>query len=564
MTGASSAAGTLAHPLRPARSELLMPAGNLEKLKMAVLYGADAIYMGTPDMSLRTKSQMSLEDVVEGIEFAHAHGKRIYLTLNLFSHNKDIDKLPQYVETVRKVKPDGLIVADPGVFMFVKQAAPELELHVSTQANVCSWQSVKFWESQGASLVVMGREVSYAELAEVREKCPDLKLEAFVHGSMCMTYSGRCLLSNFMAERGANQGSCANSCRWKYKVHMKLRDGTVRELKLSEENLELFDFFLEEEQRPGELMQIVEDDRGSYILNSRDLCIMPKLPDYLSIGIDSLKVEGRGKSPYYVALVARAYRMAIDDWYEDPDNWNPEAYMEELATVPNRGYTLAFHDGRLTNYAHGYEETSTFAEWEFAGMVDAVTEDAFIVRVKNKLEAGDVIELVSPKLRAPIAIRLYEFEDAKTGKILDVVNPGTQPQIRIPFSLFDHENPELLREHVPVMTVLRKERALTPAQWERLKHDAEAHDMELGRGDEGLYERKTEKLQAAMDEDQTKRSIKSPRLGTEGCCGRGCNGCTIFWYDDKYAKARELLARNAQGELLTKQQARQEVIQKAS
>ncbi|WP_321338249.1 U32 family peptidase C-terminal domain-containing protein [Breoghania sp.] len=531
---------------------------------MAVLYGADAIYMGTPDMSLRTKSQMSLEDVVEGIEFAHAHGKRIYLTLNLFSHNKDIDKLPQYVETVRKVKPDGLIVADPGVFMFVKQAAPELELHVSTQANVCSWQSVKFWESQGASLVVMGREVSYAELAEVREKCPDLKLEAFVHGSMCMTYSGRCLLSNFMAERGANQGSCANSCRWKYKVHMKLRDGTVRELKLSEENLELFDFFLEEEQRPGELMQIVEDDRGSYILNSRDLCIMPKLPDYLSIGIDSLKVEGRGKSPYYVALVARAYRMAIDDWYEDPDNWNPEAYMEELATVPNRGYTLAFHDGRLTNYAHGYEETSTFAEWEFAGMVDAVTEDAFIVRVKNKLEAGDVIELVSPKLRAPIAIRLYEFEDAKTGKILDVVNPGTQPQIRIPFSLFDHENPELLREHVPVMTVLRKERALTPAQWERLKHDAEAHDMELGRGDEGLYERKTEKLQAAMDEDQTKRSIKSPRLGTEGCCGRGCNGCTIFWYDDKYAKARELLARNAQGELLTKQQARQEVIQKAS
>ena len=564
MTGASSAAGTLAHPSRPARSELLMPAGNLEKLKMAVLYGADAIYMGTPDMSLRTKSQMSLEDVVEGIEFAHAHGKRIYLTLNLFSHNKDIDKLPQYVETVRKVKPDGLIVADPGVFMFVKQAAPELELHVSTQANVCSWQSVKFWESQGASLVVMGREVSYAELAEVREKCPDLKLEAFVHGSMCMTYSGRCLLSNFMAERGANQGSCANSCRWKYKVHMKLRDGTVRELKLSEENLELFDFFLEEEQRPGELMQIVEDDRGSYILNSRDLCIMPKLPDYLSIGIDSLKVEGRGKSPYYVALVARAYRMAIDDWYEDPDNWNPEAYMEELATVPNRGYTLAFHDGRLTNYAHGYEETSTFAEWEFAGMVDAVTEDAFIVRVKNKLEAGDVIELVSPKLRAPIAIRLYEFEDAKTGKILDVVNPGTQPQIRIPFSLFDHENPELLREHVPVMTVLRKERALTPAQWERLKHDAEAHDMELGHGDEGLYERKTEKLQAAMDEDQTKRSIKSPRLGTEGCCGRGCNGCTIFWYDDKYAKARELLARNAQGELLTKQQARQEVIQKAS
>ncbi|PLW78613.1 peptidase U32 family protein [Cohaesibacter celericrescens] len=553
-----------AHPIRPARSELLMPAGNLEKLKMAVLYGADAIYLGTPDMSLRTKSQMTLEDVVEGIEFAHAHGKRVYLTLNLFSHNKDIDKLPQYVETVRKVKPDGLIVADPGVFMFVKEQAPELELHVSTQANVCSWQSVKFWESQGAKLVVMGREVSFAELAEVREKCEDIKLEAFVHGSMCMTYSGRCLLSNFMSERGANQGSCSNSCRWKYKVHMKLRDGTVRELKLSEENLELFDFFLEEEQRPGELMQIVEDERGSYILNSRDLCIMPKLTDYLSIGIDSLKVEGRGKSPYYVAVVAKAYRMAIDDWYDDPDNWDPEAYMEELATVPNRGYTLAFHDGRLTNYAHGFEHTATFAEWEFAGVVREVRADCFIVDVKNKLEAGDVIEFVSPYLRAPIPIRLYEFEDAKNGKILDVVNPGTKPVIRIPFSLFDHEDPKTLIEHVPEMTVLRKERALTPAQWERLKHDAEAHDLELGRGDEGLYERKNVKLQAAIDADQNKRSIKSPRLGKEGCCGRGCNGCTIFWYDDKYANAREKLASNEQGKLLTKQQARQEVIKQVS
>ncbi len=547
---------------RPDRSELLMPAGNLEKLKMAVLYGADAIYMGTPDMSLRTKSQMTLDDVVEGIEFAHKHGKRVYLTLNLFSHNKDIDKLPQYVETVRKVKPDGLIVADPGVFMFVKAQAPELELHVSTQANVCSWQSVKFWKDQGASLVVMGREVSYPELAEVREKCPDLKLEAFIHGSMCMTYSGRCLLSNFMAERGANQGSCANSCRWKYKVHMKMRDGTVRELKLSEENLELFDFFLEEEQRPGELMQIVEDERGSYILNSRDLCLMPKLPDLLSIGIDSLKVEGRGKSPYYVAIVARAYRMAMDDWFADPENWDPELYMEELATVPNRGYTLAFHEGRLTNYAHGYEETSTFAEWEFAGMVKEVREDAFIVLVKNKLEAGDVFEFVSPHLRAPIAIRLYEFEDAKNGKVTDVVNPGTNPEIRVPFLLFDHEDPSILREHVPVMTVVRKERALTPAQWARLKHDGEAHDLEMGKGDEGLYQRKKEKLQEAVDADQTKRSKKSPRLGTEGCCGRGCNGCMVFWHDPKYEKARAALARNEQGKLLTKQQARQEVIQK--
>ncbi|MEZ5759114.1 MAG: peptidase U32 family protein [Emcibacteraceae bacterium] len=188
-----------ANSIRPERSELLMPAGNLQKLKMAVLYGADAVYLGTPDMSLRTKSDFSLEDVVEGIEFAHKHGVRVYLTLNLFSHNKDVPKLEQYVKTVRKVKPDGVIIADPGVFQYVKEMAPDLELHISTQANICSWLSVKFWEEQGAKLCVLAREVSFAELTEIREKCPDIKLEAFVHGAMCMTYSGRCMLSNFMS-----------------------------------------------------------------------------------------------------------------------------------------------------------------------------------------------------------------------------------------------------------------------------------------------------------------------------------------------------------------------------
>ena len=365
------------------KSELLMPAGSLDKLKIAILYGADAVYLGTPDMSLRTKSEFTLEEVIEGVEFAHQHGRRAYLTLNLFSHNKDISKLPDYVETVRKVKPDGLIVADPGVFMFVKEHAPELELNVSTQANVCSWQSVKFWQDQGAGLCVLGREVSFAELSEIREKCPDIKLEAFVHGAMCMTYSGRCLLSNFMAERGANQEAYANSCRWKYKVHMRLKDGTSKELKLTEENLELFEFLLEEEVRPGELMPIEKDNRGSYILNSKDFSIMPKLDDLMRIGVDSLKVEGCGKSMYYVAIIARAYRMAIDDWYKDPDSWSADDYMEELLTVPNRGYTYAFHEGRLSNHSHGYENTSTVGSYEFAGLVLSVEDDAFIVEGKK-------------------------------------------------------------------------------------------------------------------------------------------------------------------------------------
>ncbi len=480
------------------RSELLMPAGSLDKLKVAVLYGADAVYLGTPDLSLRTKSEFTLEDVVEGIEFAHAHGKRVYLTLNLFSHNKDIDKLPEYVDTVRRVQPDGLIIADPGVFMFVKQHAPELELHVSTQANVCSWQSVKFWQDQGAKLCVLGREVSFAELSEIRQRCPDIKLEAFVHGAMCMTYSGRCLLSNFMAERGANQGACANSCRWKYKVHMRLKDGTSEELPLTEENLELFEFLLEEEVRPGEFMPIEEDERGSYILNSKDLCIMPKLDDLLGIGVDSLKVEGRGKSIYYVAIVARAYRMAIDDWYRDPDNWSAENYMNELLTVPNRGYTFAFHEGRLSNHAHGFENTSTIGGWEFAGMVKSVEDDAFIIEGQNKLEAGDVLEFVPPNENDTILLRIYEFEHAAGGKINQVVNAGHEPLFRVPFALFDHEDPATLKDRIPPMTVLRKEKALTREQWDRLKLDQETRRLEMGGGSEVAYASRRDALQESQ------------------------------------------------------------------
>ena len=530
-------------------SELLLPAGSLEKLKIAVLYGADAVYLGTPDLSLRTKSEFTLEEVVEGVEFAHKYGKRVYLTLNLFSHNKDIDKLPDYVDTVRKVQPDGLIVADPGVFMFVKERAPELDLHVSTQANVCSWQSVKFWQDQGASLCVLGREVSFNELTEIREKCPNIKLEAFIHGAMCMTYSGRCLLSNFMAERGANQGACANSCRWKYKVHMRLKDGTSKELPLTEENLELFEFLLEEEIRPGEFMPIEEDDRGSYILNSKDLCIMPKLDDILRIGVDSLKVEGRGKSIYYVALVARAYRMAIDDWYNDPENWSAEDYMDELLTIPNRGYTYAFHEGRLTNHSHGYENTATLGAWEYAGIVQSVGDDAFIIEGKNKLEASDVLEFVPPNDRDTILLRLYEFEHAKTGEIRSVINGGHDSYFRVPFAVFDQEDLTTLKDRIPPMTVLRKERSLTEVQWDRIKLDTETHAIEAGKESVQAYTNKRDRLRESQALRDTSLKVKTPRIGMEGCCGKGCNGCLMFWHDPSYARARELLAKKKQGEL---------------
>ena len=234
------------------KSELLLPAGSLVKLKTAILYGADAVYAGTPDMCLRAQSKFSMEELQEGIEFVHQHGKKIYLTLNLFMHNRDVEKLPQFVETLRHLQPDGVLIADPGVFMYVKEHAPELNLFVSTQANICSAQAVKFWQAQGAKLCVLGREVTFAEMKEIREQCPDILLECFMHGAMCMSYSGRCLISNYLADRSANQGNCAHCCRWHYKLHLRLKDGNIKEVEITPENKNAFEFLLEEDFRPGD------------------------------------------------------------------------------------------------------------------------------------------------------------------------------------------------------------------------------------------------------------------------------------------------------------------------
>ncbi|MCP4183636.1 MAG: peptidase U32, partial [Hyphomicrobiales bacterium] len=460
----------------------------------------------------------------------------------------------EYVATIRDIKPDGVIIADPGVFQFVRQNAPEISLHISTQSNVCSWLSVKFWEDLGADLCVLAREVSYVELCEIREKCPNIKLETFVHGAMCMTYSGRCLLSNFMAERGANQGNCANSCRWGYKVHMKLRDGNVQELEIDESNIDMFEFLLEEGARPGEFMPIEESASESYILNSKDLCLMPKLDQYLELGIDSLKIEGRNKSVYYVAVVARVYRKAMDDWARDPENWDPRPYMEELMNVSNRGYTLAFHDGRLTNYAHNYEQTQTIGEWEFAGIITELTNDAIHMEVKNKLVAGDVLEFLPPDGGETILIRLYEFENIRNGEMKDEISAGTKPIIRIPFDLFDRENITRLKTRLPQMTIVRKETPLTKTQWNRLKLDREAQRLEVaGKTDnpvQPLYGKKRQALREALHEADKTRKIKSPRLGLDTCCGRGCNGCMMFWHDPAYEKARQVMATKKQGETL--------------
>lgn len=413
------------------KAELLLPAGSLVKLKTAILYGADAVYAGTPDMCLRAQSKFSLEELQEGIEFVHAHGKKIYLTLNLFMHNRDVEKLPTFVETLRRLKPDGVLIADPGVFQFVKDNAPELNLFVSTQANICSWQAVKFWQSQGAKLCVLGREVTYEEMKEIREKCPDILLECFMHGAMCMSYSGRCLISNYLADRSANQGKCAHCCRWHYKLHLRLKDGTIKEIVIDENNKDSFEFLLEEEFRPGEYFEVVEDEHGGYMLNSKDMCLMPRLDDLLKIGMDSLKVEGRNKTEYYAAIVARTYRRAIDDWYASPQNWDYRKYMDDLYTLQNRGYCLGFHDGKLTNISQNYEYTRTLGGWLFAGSIVEWQGDDAVFEVRNFINSGEFIEFLIPGTLENLRLTLETFEDAVTGETTSKVSAGQGKKIRI-------------------------------------------------------------------------------------------------------------------------------------
>lgn len=458
------------------KAELLLPAGSLTKLKTAILYGADAVYAGTPDLCLRSQSKFSLEELKEGIEFVHSKGKKIYLTLNLFMHNRDVEKLPIFVETLSHLKPDGVLIADPGVFQFVKDNAPDLNLFVSTQANICSWPAVRFWQNQGAKLCVLGREVTYAEMKEIREKCPDILLECFMHGAMCMSYSGRCLISNYLADRSANQGKCAHCCRWHYKLHLRLKDGTIKELIIDENNKDSFEFLLEEEFRPGEYYEVVEDDHGGYMLNSKDMCLMPRLPDLLSIGMDSLKVEGRNKTEYYAGIVARTYRQAIDDWYNAPDNWDYTKYMDDLNTLQNRGYCLGFHDGKLTNISQNYEYTRTLGDWLFAGSIVEWQNDDAIFEIRNYINSGEFIEFLIPGTLDNLRLTLPEFEDAETGEITPKVSAGQGKKIRIRPQAWNKDISEI-KKLLPQYVIARKPALLTEENQTMLNRKKEEFDM---------------------------------------------------------------------------------------
>ena len=357
------------------KPELLAPAGDLEKLKIAVLYGADAVYFGGETFSLRAGAgNFTYEEMKEGIEFAHAHGAKCHLTVNIYAHNEDIDPFIDYLKRVKDLGIDAFIASDPGVIDMILEVIPDAEIHLSTQANMTNYRTANFWYKRGLRRLVTARELTIEEIKELKANIPDdLELESFIHGAMCISYSGRCLLSNFMIERDANRGACAHPCRWKYT--------------------------LMEEQRPGQYYPIEEDDRGTYILNSKDLCLIEHLPELIEAGISSFKIEGRMKSVFYVATVVSAYRRAIDSYCADPENYQfKQEWMDELCKVSHREFTTGFYFHKPDNLDQNYRTSAYTRDYSFVGMVKDYDEETgyAIVEQRNKMVIGDEIEVFGP------------------------------------------------------------------------------------------------------------------------------------------------------------------------
>ena len=387
--------------------ELLAPAGTLDAFKTAILYGADAIYAGLPGFSMRARAKINVEEVKQGIDLAHAAGKKVYLAFNLFAHDFEYDNMPRVAEVIRYLAPDALIVSDPGIVMWVRENFPEMPIHISTQANICSAKTVKFWQNAGAKLCVLAREVSHAEFKTIRAACPDVGLEICVHGAMCMSYSGRCLLSNFVTGRPANRGACAQLCRWKYDVILRERESGLE-------------------------MPIDEDERGAYIMNSKDLCLMPRLAEVVSAHPDSLKIEGRNRSEYYVGSVVHAYRCALDAYARDPENFDPAPFMENLNRLETRGYTTAFFDGPLGPSAHNYETTRSTSDYHAAGVIVAVDDKNITFELRNETRIGDEITFILPGTMDSVSVKLLELINAKNGDRVEKLAAGMGNTILIP------------------------------------------------------------------------------------------------------------------------------------
>ena len=373
------------------KTELLIPASSLEVLKIAVMFGADAVYIGGEAFGLRAKAKnFSPDEMKEGIEFAHEHGVKVYVTANILAHNYDLAGAREYFKELKEMKPDGLIIADPGMFTLAKEICPEIDVHISTQANNTNYETYRFWEKLGATRVVSARELSIKEIKEIREHISDkMEIETFVHGAMCISYSGRCLLSNYFTGRDANQGACTHPCRWKYAVV--------------------------EESRPGEYLPVYENERGTYIFNSKDLCMIEHIPDLIDAGIDSLKIEGRMKTALYVAAVARTYRKALDDFAESPEKYqeNMPWYLDQISNCTYRQFTTGFFYGKPTEETQIYDSNTYVKEYTYLGIVGERNEQGWYkTEQRNKFSVGEMIEVMKPDGRnVEVTVKAIYDED---------------------------------------------------------------------------------------------------------------------------------------------------------
>lgn len=383
------------------KPELLIPASSLEVLKTAVIFGADAVYIGGEAFGLRAKAKnFSLDEMKEGIAFAHKRGAKVYVTANILAHNRDLEGVRTYFQELREVRPDALIIADPGVFMLAKEICPEIERHISTQANNTNYLTYRFWKEQGAKRVVSARELSMEELRELRANIPeDLEIETFIHGAMCISYSGRCLLSNYFTGRDANQGACTHPCRWKYAVV--------------------------EETRPGEYFPVYENERGSYIFNSKDLCMIEHIPELLESGIDSFKIEGRMKTALYVATVARTYRKAIDDCLESEELYrkNMGWYQEQIAGCTYREFTTGFFYGKPDENSQIYGSNTYVKGYTYLGIVNGLDERGYCqIEQRNKFSVGDEIEIMKPD-GENVLVKVEELLDEYGNRVESAPHP---------------------------------------------------------------------------------------------------------------------------------------------
>lgn len=384
--------------------ELLAPAGNMEKLQMAILYGADAVYLAGQRFGLRAGAgNFSDEELEAALEYAHHRNKKVYVTMNTLPHNQDFTGMGEYIQYITQLGVDAVIVSDPGVFSLVREISPDLPVHISTQANITNHHSARFWQQQGASRMIAARELSLDELAFIHQQLPSLEIEAFVHGAMCISYSGRCLLSNFLCGRDANRGDCAHPCRWKY--------------------------YLMEEKRPGEYFPVVEDGSGTFLFNSKDLCMIEHIPDLIRSGVTSFKIEGRMKSAFYVATIVRAYRMALDAYLQDPDNYVfDHKWLEEVSKVSHRSFTTGFFLNKPGPESQKYSSGGYIKTWEFVGVVHEYDESTgtLLIEQRNRILKGDEIEIMQPDgTNIPLIVEdMWDMEGC-------LITSAPHPQMRL-------------------------------------------------------------------------------------------------------------------------------------